>query len=115
LTPVRRGILAKSSYQAQEGAAAVRGKSAVGRKGGRSGSYTDWTVPELKMRAKELGISGYSGLTKEKLVAKLRNHSARARSYNCGASPFVICLSSGEVGNRQICQRPRLAATTASS
>jgi hypothetical protein len=55
-------------------AAAARGKTAVGRKGGKAGSYTDWTVPELKKRAKELGISGYSGLTKDKLVAKLRNH-----------------------------------------
>jgi hypothetical protein len=33
------------------------------------------TMPtELKKRAKELGISGYSGLTKTKLVDKLRNH-----------------------------------------
>jgi hypothetical protein len=55
-------------------AAAARGTSAVGRKGGKSGSYADWTVPELKKRAKELGISGYSGLTKDKLIAKLRNH-----------------------------------------
>jgi hypothetical protein len=55
-------------------AAASRGKSAVGRKGGKSGSYADWTVPELKKRAKELGMSGYSSLTKDKLVAKLRNH-----------------------------------------
>lgn len=55
-------------------AAAARGKSAVGRKGGKSGSYEDWTVPELKKRAKELGLSGYSGLNKSKLVAKLRNH-----------------------------------------
>jgi hypothetical protein len=55
-------------------AAAARGKSTVGTKGGKSGSYDDWTVPELKKRAKELGISGYSGLTKTKLVAKLRNH-----------------------------------------
>ena len=55
-------------------AAAAQGKSAVGKKGGKSGSYDDWTVPELKKRAKELGISGYSGLTKKKLVAKLRNH-----------------------------------------
>jgi hypothetical protein len=55
-------------------AAAARGKSAVGKKGGKSGSYDDWTVPELKKRAKELGLSGYSGLTKSKLVAELRNH-----------------------------------------
>jgi hypothetical protein len=55
-------------------AAAARGKSSVGRKGGKSGSYADWTVTELKKRAKELGMSGYSGLTKDKLIAKLRHH-----------------------------------------
>ncbi|MGB2922739.1 MAG: Rho termination factor N-terminal domain-containing protein [Mycobacterium sp.] len=55
-------------------AAAARGKSAVGKKGGESASYEDWTVPELKDRAKELGISGYSDLTKSKLIATLRNH-----------------------------------------
>lgn len=49
-------------------------QSVVGKSGGKSGSYDDWTVPELKKRAKELGISGYSGLTKDKLVSKLRNH-----------------------------------------
>lgn len=55
-------------------AAAARGRSRVGRSGGKSGSYQDWTVPELKKRAKELGISGYSKLTKSKLISKLRNH-----------------------------------------
>jgi hypothetical protein len=54
-------------------AAAARGKSAVGRKGGKSGSYDDWTVPELKKRAKELGLSGYSGLPKARLISKIRN------------------------------------------
>jgi Rho termination factor, N-terminal domain len=54
-------------------AAAARGKSAVGRKGGQSGSYDDWTVPDLKKRAKELGLSGYSALTKSKLISKIRN------------------------------------------
>lgn len=55
-------------------AAASRGRSNVGRSGGKSGSYQDWTVPELKKRAKQLGISGYSKLTKNKLIAKIRNH-----------------------------------------
>lgn len=54
-------------------AAAARGKSAVARKGGKSGSYEDWTVPELKKRAKEIGMSGYTGLNKRQLVSKLRN------------------------------------------
>ena len=54
-------------------AAAARGKSAVGRKGGKSGSYDDWTVPELRKRAKELGLSGYSGLPKARLISKIRN------------------------------------------
>jgi hypothetical protein len=54
-------------------AAAARGKSAVGRKGGKSGSYNDWSVADLKKRAKELGMSGYSNLTKDKLISKIRN------------------------------------------
>ena len=54
-------------------AAANRGRSAVGRKGGKSGDYDDWTVEELKKRAKEIGLSGYSSLPKAKLVSKLRN------------------------------------------
>jgi hypothetical protein len=55
-------------------AAAARGRSSVSKAGGESGSYHDWTVPQLKKRAKELGMSGYSGLTKGKLISKLRNH-----------------------------------------
>ena len=54
-------------------AAAAQGKSAIGRKGGESGSYDDWTVQDLKKRAKELGLTGYSDLTKNKLIAKIRN------------------------------------------
>jgi hypothetical protein len=54
-------------------AAAARGKSSVARKGGKSGSYDDWTVTDLKKRAKELGMSGYSSLTKSKLISKIRN------------------------------------------
>ena len=51
-----------------------RSESSVGRKGGKSGSYEDWTVPELRKRAKQLGLSNYSGMKKSELVKALRNH-----------------------------------------
>ncbi|WP_022899202.1 DUF7218 family protein [Humibacter albus] len=49
-------------------------RSSVARKGGESGSYDDWTVPELKKRAKELGLSGYSKKKKDELIDALRHH-----------------------------------------
>jgi hypothetical protein len=55
-------------------AAAARGRSAVGRTGGKSGDYDDWTVTHLRSRAKELGMSGYSGKKKSDLISMLRNH-----------------------------------------
>ena len=55
-------------------AAAKEGKKSVGRKGGKAGDYEDWTVDELRKRAKELGLSGYSDLKKADLITKLRNH-----------------------------------------
>lgn len=54
-------------------AAAKRGRSAVGRKGGESGDYEDWTVDELKQRAKEIGLHGYSDKRKSELISALRN------------------------------------------
>ena len=55
-------------------AAAARGRSSVGKKGGKSGSYDDWKVEDLRKRAKELGLSGYSDKKKSELVSMLRNH-----------------------------------------
>lgn len=55
-------------------AAARDGRKAVGRRGGESGDYEDWTVDELKKRAKELGISGYSNKNKAQIISMLRDH-----------------------------------------
>jgi hypothetical protein len=55
-------------------AVAKRGASSVGRKGGKSGDYEDWTVEDLRHRAKELGVSGYSGKNKSDLISMIRHH-----------------------------------------
>lgn len=54
-------------------AAAAKGRPAVGRKGGQAGDYEDWTVPQLKKRAKEIGLKGYSAKKKSELISALRN------------------------------------------
>ncbi|MBT2274154.1 DUF7218 family protein [Rhodococcus qingshengii] len=55
-------------------AAAKRGRSNVAKSGGQSSPYEEWTVDELKKRAKELDVHGYSKLKKSALIDTLRNH-----------------------------------------
>ncbi len=55
-------------------AVAARGQTSVSRKGGTAENLEDRTVSELRSRAKELGISGYSGKRKAELVDMIRNH-----------------------------------------
>lgn len=55
-------------------AAANEGESTVASRGGESGSYEDWTVDDLRDRAGELGLTGYSDKTKDELIEALRNH-----------------------------------------
>ena len=55
-------------------AAAASSRSEVGEKGGRAGSYDDWTVEELRERAREIGIEGRSTMKKDELIDALRNH-----------------------------------------
>jgi hypothetical protein len=62
----------KAARIANAAAGSSRGK--VGRKGGKSGSYDDWSKQDLVQKAKEVGIRGRSTMTKAELVKALRNH-----------------------------------------
>jgi MFS family permease len=55
-------------------AAAGSSRRSVGRKGGKSGSYDDWSKQDLLGKAKEIGIKGRSSMSKSELVKALRNH-----------------------------------------
>jgi general stress protein YciG len=55
-------------------AAAGSSRSQVGRKGGKSGSYEDWSKQDLVQRAREIGIKGRSTMSKAALIKALRDH-----------------------------------------
>ncbi|HEV2451658.1 MAG TPA: Rho termination factor [Streptosporangiaceae bacterium] len=55
-------------------AAAGSSRSSVGRRGGKSPSYADWSKQDLLERAKEIGIKGRSSMNKSQLVKALRDH-----------------------------------------
>jgi len=71
---LRRDGASKEKAARISNAAAAEGRSAIGRKGGEHGDYEDWTVEQLRKRARELGITGYSGKRKAELISALRNH-----------------------------------------
>ncbi|MCP1387923.1 Rho termination factor N-terminal domain-containing protein [Corynebacterium sp. TA-R-1] len=63
----------KSKAAAIANAAARDGRSEVGKRGGESASYEDWTKDELYERAQELEIEGRSTMTKDELIEALRD------------------------------------------
>ncbi|MGF3052566.1 DUF7218 family protein [Microbacterium sp. YY-03] len=70
---LRRDGASKQKAARIANASARDGRSAVGKRGGEAEPYDEWTVPELRKRAKELGLTGYSKLRKRDLIAKLRD------------------------------------------
>lgn len=54
-------------------AAAGSSRSEVGRRGGSSPSYDDWTVADLRKRAAELDVEGRSSMKKDELIDALRD------------------------------------------
>ncbi len=55
-------------------AAAASSRSKVGKKGGQSPSYDEWTKDDLLKRAREIGVKDRSSMTKAQLVSALRQH-----------------------------------------
>jgi hypothetical protein len=48
-------------------------RSSAGKRGGKSPSYEDWNVGDLRERAAELDIEGRSNMSKDELIDALRN------------------------------------------
>ena len=71
---VRKSGASKEKAARIANAAAKEGRSAVGKRGGRSGSYEEWSKDDLQKKARDVGIEGRSKMNKQELVKALRNH-----------------------------------------
>ncbi len=70
---VRRQGASKSKAARVANASAGEGKSRVGRRGGRRGSYEQRTKDDLLAQARKVGIRGRSKMNKSELITALRN------------------------------------------
>ncbi len=71
---LRREGASKEKAARIANASANTSRSAVGRKGGESGAYEDWSKDDLYDKAKQVGIEGRSKMSKSDLISALRNH-----------------------------------------
>ena len=71
---LRREGASKEKAARIANASAATSRSTTGRKGGKSGSYDDWSKKDLVAKAREIGIEGRSTMNKGELVDALRNH-----------------------------------------
>jgi hypothetical protein len=58
-------------------AANKSGRSQVGKRGGKSPSYDDWSKEDLQRRARQIGIAGRSQMNKGELINAIRHHFRR--------------------------------------
>jgi hypothetical protein len=58
----------------KEKAARIANSKNPGKKGGESQRYEDRSKDDLYSKAKEVGISGRSKMSKKELISALRNH-----------------------------------------
>lgn len=72
---VRDQGASKAKAAAIANASARDSRETVGKRGGHSDSYPEWTVEELHDRAAELDIEGRSTMNKDELIEALRDGS----------------------------------------
>lgn len=70
---VRDDGASKAKAAAIANAAARDSREKVGERGGKAGSYDDWTVEQLHERAAELEVEGRSSMNKADLIEALRD------------------------------------------
>jgi hypothetical protein len=68
--------LRRQGYSKEKAAriANAGGRREVGRRGGQSPKYEDWSKRDLYDKAKEVGIEGRSHMDKDGLIDALRHH-----------------------------------------